>query len=286
VTLSGDAAILADINEKLTEAGAFSRLLQVEAPFHSQKMEQIKTELVESLGEIQPRPASTPFVSTVTGTPLRGTELDGGHWYRNTRQPVLFSDAMAEVIKAGHRVFIEIGAHPVLRYDIASCLQETAVQGTTLCSIGAAVAATAMLGSLGRLYTLGAARLAQDISANATAIKLPSYPFQPQKHWRETEPARRLRVGHLSHPLLGNRQKAPQPTWQVEIETARLTYLDDHQVNGSTVFPGAAYVEMALAAAQESFGPVPCVLEDIDFQKLLVLDHDRPHGAGRAGPIE
>jgi acyl transferase domain-containing protein/NADPH:quinone reductase-like Zn-dependent oxidoreductase/acyl carrier protein len=276
VTLSGDASVLADINEALTEAGTFSRLLQVEAPFHSQKMEQIETELVESLRKIRPQPASTPFVSTVTGTPLLGTELDGGHWYRNTRQPVLFSDAMAEVIKAGHRVFIEIGAHPVLRYDIASCMQENTIQGTTLCSIRRGDRErAAMLGSLGRLYTLGAKIDWRKIfPADATAIKLPSYPFQAQKHWRESEPARRLRVGALSHPLLGNRQKAPQPTWQVELDTTRLTYLEDHRVNGSIVFPGSAYVEMALAAARESFGPVPCILEDVEFQKLLVLDQD------------
>ena len=31
---------------------------------------------------------------------------------------------------------------------------------------------------------------------------------------------------------------------------------------------------MALAAAREIFGPVPCVLEDIEFQKFLVLDQN------------
>ena len=42
VTLSGDAAVLADIDKTLTDAGLFSRLLQVEVPFHSPKMEQLR----------------------------------------------------------------------------------------------------------------------------------------------------------------------------------------------------------------------------------------------------
>ncbi len=51
-----------------------------------------------------------------------------------------------------------------------------------------------------------------------------------------------------------------------------LGYLADHQIGNSIVFPGAGYVEMALAAAREIFGPVPCVVEDIEFQKFLLLD--------------
>ena len=42
------------------------------------------------LRDIRPRPASTPFFSTVTGTALSGSELDARYWYRNVREPVLF----------------------------------------------------------------------------------------------------------------------------------------------------------------------------------------------------
>ena len=60
------------------------------------------------------------------------------------------------------------------------------------------------------------------------------------------------------------------------LDTADLDYLTDHRLGRSIVFPGAAYVEMALATARETFGPGPCVLEDIEFQALLVLDQDAP----------
>ena len=72
ITLSGDAAVLAEIDKALNDAGLFSRALQVDVPFHSPKMEQLETELMECLRDIRPRPASMPFFSTVTGTALAG----------------------------------------------------------------------------------------------------------------------------------------------------------------------------------------------------------------------
>ena len=46
ITLSGDAAVLAEIDKTLNAAGVFSRALQVDVPFHSPKMEQLETELL------------------------------------------------------------------------------------------------------------------------------------------------------------------------------------------------------------------------------------------------
>jgi acyl transferase domain-containing protein/acyl carrier protein len=274
VTLSGDASVLAEIDKALTEAGVFSRALQVEAPFHSPKVDQIEKELLESLRDLRPRQAVIPFFSTVTGSPLVGSELDGPHWYRNTRQTVLFADVMAQLIKAGHNLFLEIGAHPVLRYDIAACLNENAAQGTTLCSVRRGERErAAMLGSLGRMHALGAdIDWGRIFPADATAIKLPSYPFQAESFWRESEQVRRMRIGSSVHPLLGNRYDAPQPSWQVRLDTASFGYLEDHRVAGAIVFPAAGFIEMALAAARESFGPAPCVLEEVEFQKMLIID--------------
>jgi amino acid adenylation domain-containing protein len=276
VTLSGDTQILAQIDKALNDAGLFSRALQVEVPFHSPKMEQLETELVECLRDIKPRAASTPFFSTVTGTSLVGSELDAAYWYRNIRQAVLFHDTMAEIVEAGHRLFVEIGAHPILRNDIAACLSGKAAQGTTLCSLRRGDRERAeMLGSLGRLYSLGGdIHWHKLFPAEATAIGLPSYPFQADTHWRESDQGRRIRLGESIHPLLGNRQKAAQPSWNVELDTADLEYLADHRIGGSIVFPGAGYVEMALAAARETLGSGACVLEDIEFQKFLFLDEE------------
>jgi acyl transferase domain-containing protein len=180
VTLSGEDCVLGEIDTALSDAGLFSRRLRVEVAYHSHMMEQLETELLDSLRDIQPRPSSMPFFSTVTGTVLAGSELDARYWYRNVRQPVLFLDAMDEIIKAGHRLFLEIGAHPVLRFDIGECLKEKSTQGTMLCSLRREARERAtLLGSLGQLYCRGAELAWHKLfPVDAAAIKLPSYPFQ------------------------------------------------------------------------------------------------------------
>ena len=214
VTLSGDAAVLAEIDKALIEADAFSRIMRVEVPYHSPKMEQLEQELLECLRDLQPRPASTPFFSTVTGTALSGREIDAKYWCRNIRQPVLFHDTMGKVIESGHRVFLELGAHPILRHDIAQCLSEKTSPGATLGSLRRDDRErAALLGSLGRLYTLGAEIDWRKLHPAATkAVKLPAYPFQADSHWRELEITRRIRVGDSVHPLLGNRLEVSKPS--------------------------------------------------------------------------
>src|SRR5262245_35393308 len=278
VTLSGDATILAEIENKLNASGGFSRPLDVDVPYHSPKMEPLEQELLESLRDIKPRPATTPFFSTVTGAAMTGSELDAKYWYRNVRDSVYFQRTLGSVIASGHRVFLEIGAHPVLRRDIASCLNEKAEQGLVLCSLRRKERErAALLGSLGRLYTAGA-----DIDwrrifpEDVTAIKLPAYPFQLDHYWRESDETRRIRMGRWDHPLLGVRLDLAKLSWKGDLASGELDYLADHRISGATVFPGAGYVEMALAAARELLGPGPCSLEEIEFQKFLVLDQSLP----------
>jgi len=54
-------------------------------------------------------------------------------------------------------------------------------------------------------------------------------------------------------------------------------YLIDHQVQGSPVTPAAAYLELALAAARQSFGEGEHVVEDIAVQQAMFF----PQGAQR-----
>src|SRR5439155_13930654 len=50
-------------------------------------------------------------------------------------------------------------------------------------------------------------------------------------------------------------------------------YLNDHRIHGAAVFPAAAYIEMALAAAAETFGE-HCSLGDVSIEEPLVVPDD------------
>ena len=82
-----------------------------------------------------------------------------------------------------------------------------------------------------------------------------------------------------AHPLLGRLLKTPVPEWIRNLDPNWLPYLRDHKVQGQILVPGAAYLEMALAAGKEIFGGGPYFLEDVRFVKGCFL----PKGDGRMG---
>ncbi|MCC5623981.1 type I polyketide synthase, partial [Nostoc sp. CHAB 5715] len=287
VTLAGDSTALEEIAKSLEQKQIFCRFLKVEVPYHSLLMEPLKPELVESLQGINVQPPTIPLFSTVTGRAVAGSELNAAYWAQNMRNPVLFAAAINELTQAGYDLFLEISAHPVLASSISECFAKQGQQGTVLPSLRRKEAEqVVMLGSLGKLYTLGyPIDWNQLYPEGGHLVQLPSYPWQRERYWQESEESRQARLGQPSrramlstqvHPLLGYQMNSAQPMWDGSIDTQQLTYLKDHCVQGAVVYPGAAYVEMALAAAKQIFKQEPCFVEEIKFQKALFLPESDP----------
>ncbi|QLE41164.1 SDR family NAD(P)-dependent oxidoreductase [Nostoc sp. C052] len=281
VTLAGDSAALSEIAKFLEQKQIFCRFLQVEVPYHSPLMEPLKPELAQSLQEIKPQTATIPLFSTVTSKQVDGSELDGTYWGLNMRGPVLFAGAIASLIQAGYNTFVEISAHPVLANSISECQDLAGISGKVLPSLRRfEPERPTMLSSFGKLYTLGYPVDWYKLYPQGRFVRLPSYPWQRERYWNESEETMGIRIGTIPHrlmlgqqvhPLLGSRLKSSQPIWDTEIDKHRLSYLDDHRVQGTVVYPAAAYVEMALAAGKEIFKEGAYIVEEIEFQKALFL---------------
>ncbi|KAA1242445.1 polyketide synthase, partial [Mycobacterium simiae] len=63
--------------------------------------------------------------------------------------------------------------------------------------------------------------------------------------------------------------------WQGNVGTDALPWLADHMIHGAPAFPGAAYCEMALAAAHTVLGEASEV-RDVRFEQLLLLEEQSP----------
>jgi acyl transferase domain-containing protein len=272
LTLSGDADALAEVMRGLEEKQVFCRLLQVAVPYHSPHMDPLEAELRQSLAGLNVQPTRIPYISTVTGERAAPGAFDAEYWWRNVRYPVYFSDGMNRLAEEGYDLFLELSPHPVLAGTISECLLANGKKGTTLPSLRRQEAERdQMLGSLGALHTLGCRVNWGGLYADGRTVRVPSYPWQRERYWQESEVARQSRLGHRVHPLLGRRLPSPQPAWESEIDQTLLRYLGDHQIQGLVVYPGAAYAEMALAAAREVHGEGPVALEELEFQKALFL---------------
>ncbi len=114
------------------------------------------------------------------------------------------------------------------------------------------------LGQLGQLYVLGVPLQWQRVwSGGGRKLALPTYPFETQRYW--FTPSRLPPAGEsgalahrLAHPLLGQRLELAGREIVYETRLASGTYLDDHRIGGRVLFPASGYLELAMAAGQES----------------------------------
>lgn len=272
VVLSGPGKALETVAASLEGRGIFCRFLTVKYAFHSAQMDPIREELLRSLGDFKTDPASVATFSTVSGEAMSGDDFGPAYWWRNVRQPVRFAAAMESLLAQGHRVFLEIGPHPVLASAMLECLSQRDSSGTVLPSLHRKKPECAtLLGSLGALHVRGVPVNWAALSPSARAVRLPSYPWQTQRYWNEAEQWTASRLVPPSHPLLVRTIGTALPTWQTALDLEALTYLKDHRVKGQIVFPAAGYLEMCFGAASVIFKGKPVTLEGVDFQSALFL---------------
>ena len=268
----------------LQERRIFARMLAVTLAYHSQVMDGIRDEFLAEMRGLQGRKAEIPFLSDTTGTWASGEECDEHYWWRAIRQPVLFGDSIRTIIDSGITNFVEIGPHPVLMPSVLDCMKAGGAKGVALPSIRRAEDERAvMLRSLGALYTIGCTPQWSALREEGAGLaELPHYPWQRKRYWFEpgsatTERNRTVAPQSGDHPLLGARLRCARPAWENTLGRGATAWLQEHLVQGSPISPGAAHIEMALAACREKAADKesPVLLRDVEFLKPLVLRQDQ-----------
>jgi acyl transferase domain-containing protein/NADP-dependent 3-hydroxy acid dehydrogenase YdfG/acyl carrier protein len=274
VTLAGDTSALEQIAEELKAKDVFNRFLQVEVAYHSPTMDPLQPELLAVLRDLPLRAPALPLYSTVSGDLAEPGAYDAAYWCRNIRQPVYFARAMSSLLRDGHRVFLEIGPHPVLSTSIKQCLAAHEIAGVSVASLRREQPERRSLAAtLAALYAAGCRIDWRALHAEGGAyVELPRYPWQREVYWHESEAAHLDRVGAPDHALLGRRVDGPTPQWEASLNRNLLPYVADHRVEELVVLPGAAYVELGLAVHRETTGAAHAVVEALEFHKALVVD--------------
>ncbi|HQW21495.1 MAG TPA: type I polyketide synthase, partial [Rhodocyclaceae bacterium] len=279
LTLSGPLAQLELLIAVAESRGIACRLLDLDYAFHSRCMDPIKDTLAQSLTNFTPlNPSHPTFVSTVTGNIFLGP-LDANYWWENIRQPVRFEQAIKQMIALGCRCFVEISPHAILQRYLKECLAAGDVKGQVLLSLRKNDDGIDRVQELAlRLHLLSEQDTLQAyFPAVGRFVDLPSYPWQRERHWLPaTSEGYHLIERRRIHPLLGWPLKGAQDSWENILDPRTQPWLADHCVGGALVLPGAAYVEMALAAAREFFGGETQELEELDIVAPVVFDGE--HG--------
>ncbi|MFI9722684.1 SDR family NAD(P)-dependent oxidoreductase [Streptomyces sp. NPDC052396] len=269
-TLAGDHEAVGAVADRLRTAGVSVTPLRVEVAYHSPQMDEIRAPLLAALAGIRPDRARVPLYSTVTGDRVDGPELDSAYWWRNVRQPVRFADAFRRLLGRAPGAVLEVGPHPVLAAAVDEALTDRGTEALRLASLRRdRPQRQQLLETLGSLYTAGATPTWEAVHPGPPDhLDLPLYPWQRDRHWIESPASRQARLNHDGLSLGGRTVASATPARDVELGAAELPYLTDHRIGDDVIFPGAGYVEAALAMFPDDD---PCFLEDIVFHRPLVL---------------
>jgi acyl transferase domain-containing protein len=220
--------------------------------------------------------------------------LDGQYWHSNTVGEVLFSQALEYALqKAKFDLAVEIGAHPALKGPALQVMGDT---------IGRSMPYTGTLNrgleddqafasTLGYIWAnlpkssidLGAFDRFMTATDPPMLLKgLPTYPWNHERaYWHESRVSRAYRSRSARHDLLGLRStdySDDQISWKNHLVPEKMTWLQDHRIQGQMVFPGAAYIVTAFEAARQITGEQSVALIELtDFvfdQPLVFVGED------------
>lgn len=282
--ISGDASQVEDLVTQWERAEVPVARVQVDVASHSPHMDPILDDLREALAEVVPHKPRCRFYTTVGDDPREEVGLDATYWAFNQRRSVKFSAAVAAAALDGYTQFIEINVHPLLAGAMVSTLGDTpAAVVPTLRRDGderldfathlAAAHTTGLSLPWDRLYRAG------------ELVDLPGTCWAPEHFWIPNnalvDPTGGTDAGQsVGHPLLGYGIADPaqggRRLWQGDVAAPLAAWLADHRVSDVPVMAGAAWCEMALAAAAQTLTPSAggVRVQDIIFDSLLVLDPD------------
>ena len=278
VTLCGDPDALVAIGDRVKAEGLPFRLLDLDYAFHNEVLDPLREQVLQDLAGVTGAPAATRFVSSVTGGELPGEQVDAAYWWRNMRHPVQLYDAVRVMSEAGCTLFLEISPHPIMQSYVRSTLRALDAEGQSFAAMTQRAAGGGRVPAvIDALWCAGAPLdWGRVFPRRGRVAPLPTYAFQRQDYWfPQTSEATGLvfrpRVGRL----LGTQPLRDMPVFETEIDQELFPELADHVVGGSTIFPAAGFLELALEAAQLLFEDGRAEIETFELRRPLVLDAGR-----------
>ncbi|HEY1805122.1 MAG TPA: acyltransferase domain-containing protein, partial [Terracidiphilus sp.] len=289
VVVSGGREAIQSFEQSLRENGVRHKRLRTTHGFHSAALDAMLDAFEAEAAAVPFRLPDIRWISNLTGQAVeRKRAIDARYWRQHLRQTVEFQRGLSAANLSGAGLFLEVGPEPQL---LALAEANSIAPDRCVASIskrGADGEWPKLLSAVAQIYRQGV-----DIDWKGFTggrrfrrVPLPTYPFQRQRFWftqrgRETisAPVSGKPVGHFpaQHPLLGARlrTRSDAVTFQGELTALYPTHLGDHVVLGRRVLPGAAYLEMALAAAREVNGQLHWKAVDVEFREPCFFDEPR-----------
>lgn len=278
VTLAGYVPSLQRLGDQLTREGIFSRMLDVDIPYHSPMMDPLMPRLAAALSDVATHSPNIPLYSTVTGARVTEPSFGAEYWPLNIRQPVEFEDAVHAMLDDGYTTFVEIGPHPVLSTSLRSCFNAAGKDCRLIHTLHRKLPEERLWVQRAALsvFATGCDIDWRKHTDSATFVPLPNYSWQRERLWTENDRTTQERINPIVNPILGTQDAMCAPVWRNDFDHARVHYLRDHVVKGMQVLPAAGYLEslFELIKVQEPDSQGTS-LRDVQILSPMIISEDR-----------
>ena len=308
VTVSGDVAGIQELQDILQKEGVFERRLKVETAYHSHHMMTISNSYLDSIKDIEvliPENGRLMY-SSVPGELVEPSQLNPVHWVRNLLSPVLFLDAMLELIRPSHSnestpgnaidIIVEVGPHAALQGPIKQILAANSITGVGYHSVISRGKnnVNMALAFAGAMFAQGVQLETLNVNGDSDSFMegghqpqllttLPSYAWNhTHTFWNESRLSKQYRMReHPRQSLIG----APTPhygeserLWRGYLRMSEEPWIRDHQIQSSILYPAAGFIAMAIEGAVQLADKSRAVsklrLRDIQISVAAVITED------------
>ncbi|MCM6776622.1 acyltransferase domain-containing protein [Nocardia sp. CDC159] len=257
------------------------RWIDSDVAFHGPDMKPLLPDLRQALAALMPGEPTLPVYSTALADPRATDARDAEYWAANLGDPVRFAAAIAAAAADGHRLFVEISAHPVVTHSIRETLAHNHIDDAFVaCTLRRGQPEqAALLDNLAALYCHGARVDWSVLQPSGELADLPNIAWQHRRYW----------VDAVSSPggaasshdpeeqtLLGSRTVvqggSPVILWQTRLDFATRPYPGGHAVLGTEVIPAAVVLNTFVAAARTE---LPVLLTDLELRVPVSLSAPR-----------
>ncbi|KAJ4315564.1 Highly reducing polyketide synthase Dhc3 [Neodidymelliopsis sp. IMI 364377] len=333
VTVSGDVETLERLRIILDNRNIFARRLKVEVAYHSKHMNHVFGSYSASIADVEPtRPdldeeyngssSIQTMVSSVTGQEVSPELLGPYYWARNLISPVLFSEAVKELVLPADSdtskyvdgigransvdLLIEIGPHSALGGPIEQILDHHSIKnvGYNSMLVRGRSALETSLELASNLFLRGIPIEISKVNSDLNPRRLVDLPPYQWNHSRSFRHETRLQREHVmrqlpSQSIIGAQMpmmNESEHVWRNFLRLSDEPWLRDHMVSSSVLFPAAGLVSMALEAVQQLAEPGKTArsirLREVSFSAAMALPEDlstevimhmRPHHIATSG---
>ncbi|WXB20374.1 type I polyketide synthase [Pendulispora albinea] len=261
--ISGDEAAVQEVMAEFEGAGRKAKRLEVSHAFHSSHMDEVLEAFGREAAKIDYRAPQTAVISNVTGKRASDDELrSAGYWMRHVREPVRFGEGVQALEAEGVTRYVEVGPRGVLSALAAENLTERGAEESVLLAalradrseVETVLEVMCNLHVIGQSVDWGA--FFEPLGARRMA--LPTYAFQHERYWLDAPKAATgdmasVGLAAAEHPFLGAEVALAEGdglvlTGALSLESQ--SWLREHDVFGTVILPGTAFLELAFAAGE------------------------------------